>query len=160
MKQQELAKTLQIKPITVLLAEDNVSFRKSVKALIETDEDIDVVGEAKNGREAVELALDLQPEVVVMDIAMPVLNGLQAAHQIRGKSSSIRVIMLSAHPDPEYIEQAFKCGAFGYLIKQSAPQDLIRAIRRVQKGKTFFSASIPKGLRDQWLKASAKRSYC
>ena len=113
MKQQVLAKNLQTKPITVLLAEDNVSFRKSVKALIETDEDIDVVGEAKNGREAVELALGLQPEVVIMDIAMPLLNGLEATQQIVERSSSIRVIILSAHPDPEYIERAFKCGASG-----------------------------------------------
>jgi len=159
MKQQVLAKNLQMKPITVLLAEDNVSFRKSVKALIETDEDINVVGEAKNGREAVEIALDLQPEVVIMDIAMPLLNGLEATQQIVEKSSSIRVIILSAHPDPEYIERAFKCGAFGYLIKQSAPQDLIQAIRRVQDGKFYFSTSIPKGLRDQCLKATSKRSY-
>jgi len=160
MKQQVLAKNLQMKPITVLLAEDNVSFRKSVKALIETDEDINVVGEAKNGREAVEIALDLQPEVVIMDIAMPLLNGLEATQQIVERSSSIRVIILSAHPDPEYIERAFKCGASGYLIKQSAPQDLIQAIRRVQDGKFSFSTSIPKGLRDQCLKATAKRSYC
>ena len=151
---------MQVRPITVLLAEDNVSFLKSVKALIEADGDFEVVGEAKDGREAVGLSLGLLPEVVIMDIAMPFLNGLQATQQIMARSSATRVLILSAHPDPEYIERAFKCGASGYLIKQSAPQDLIQAIRRVQDGKFSFSTSIPKGLRDQCLKATAKRSYC
>ena len=113
-------------------------------------------GEAKDGREAVGLALGLLPKVVIMDIAMPFLNGLQATQQITARSSATRVLILSAHPDPEYIEQALKCGASGYLIKQSAPDDLIQAIRRVQEGKTFFSASISKGLRDQCIKAFGK----
>ena len=156
MKRLYPAKALQVRPITVLLAEDNVSFRKSVKALIEADGDFEVVGEAKDGREAVGLSLGLLPEVVIMDIAMPFLNGLQATQQIMARSSATRVLILSAHPDPEYIERAFKCGASGYLIKQSAPENLIPAIRRVQEGKTFFSASISKGLRDQCLKAFGK----
>ena len=156
MKRLYPAKALQVRPITVLLAEDNVSFRKSVKALIEADGDFEVVGEAKDGREAVGLALGLLPKVVIMDIAMPFLNGLKATQQITARSSATRVLILSAHPDPEYIEQALKCGASGYLIKQSAPDDLIQAIRRVQEGKTFFSASISKGLRDQCLKAFGK----
>jgi DNA-binding NarL/FixJ family response regulator len=156
MKRLDLAKSLPKKPITVLLAEDNVSFRKSVKALIEADGEFEVVGEAKNGREAVDLALGLLPEVVIMDIAMPLLNGLQATQQIMARSSATRVLVLSAHPDPEYIERALKCGASGYLIKQSASEDLIQAIRRVQEGKTYFSASISKSLRDQCLKAFDK----
>ena len=88
MKRLDLAKSLPKKPITVLLAEDNVSFRKSVKALIEADGEFEVVGEAKNGREAVDLALGLLPEVVIMDIAMPLLNGLQATQQIMARSSA------------------------------------------------------------------------
>ena len=103
MKRLYPAKALQVRPITVLLAEDNVSFRKSVKALIEADGDFEVVGEAKDGREAVGLALGLLPKVVIMDIAMPFLNGLQATQQITARSSATRVLILSAHPDPESV---------------------------------------------------------
>src|SRR5476651_2134771 len=101
MKKQDLIVSSTLNQITVLLAEDNKNFRKSLKFLIESDGDIEVVGEAKNGREAVQLTMSLHPEVIVMDIAMPLLNGLQATQMITEASPATRVLILSAHPDPE-----------------------------------------------------------
>ena len=148
MKKQELTDSLALKQITVLLAEDNTIFRKSLKSLIESDGDIKVVGEAKNGREAVQMAINLHPGVIVMDIAMPLLNGLEATRQIMETSPATRVLILSAHPDPEYIKQAVILGASGYLIKQSSTQVLDDAIREVLKGNSIFCAPIAKPLRD------------
>ena len=149
MKRQELIVSLPVKQIAVLLAEDHPSFRKSLKLLVESDGDIKVVGEAKNGREAVRLALSLHPQVIVMDIAMPLLNGLEATRQILETSPTTRVLILSAHPDPEYIKQAVISGASGYLIKQSSTQVLAQAVREVQKGNSFFCAPISKPLRER-----------
>jgi len=149
MKKQPLADSLPVKQITVLLAEDNTIFRKSLKSLIESDGDIKVVGEAKTGREAIQMAKSLRPEVIIMDIAMPLLNGLEATEQIMKTSPAPRILILSAHPDPEYIMQAVLLGASGYLIKQSSTQVLDDAIREVLKGNSFFCAPITKPLRDQ-----------
>ena len=128
MKILESIESLPVKQITVLLAEDHANFRKSLKFLIEADGDIKVVGEAKNGREAVQLTGTLHPEVIVMDIAMPLLNGLQATQQIIENHPATRVLILSAHPDPEYIKQAVTFGASGYLIKQSPTQVLAQSL--------------------------------
>jgi len=133
---------LPIDQIKVLLAEDHAAFRKSLKLLVELEGDIKVVGEAKNGCEAVQLNRSLRPEVIVMDIAMPLLNGLQATRQIMQASPNTRVLILSAHPDPEYIERAMLFGASGYLIKQSSTQFLAKGIREVLRGNTYFSTSI------------------
>lgn len=144
------------KQIRVLLAEDNAPFRKSLKTLIELKGDIEVVGEAKDGLEAVRMAKKLQPNVVVTDIAMPRLNGLQASRQIVENSPTTRVLILSAHADAEYIKQSVLCGASGYLIKQSSPQVLAQAVREVFKGNSFFCAPIAKPLRDQCRKLFGK----
>ena len=149
MKIRKIDDSMPTKQISVLLAEDNANFRKSLKLLVELDGDIDVVGEAKNGSEAVCLTKKLHPEVIVMDIAMPLLNGLQATRQIMDTFPSTRVLILSANSEPEYFIQAVTSGASGYLIKQSSTQFLPQAIREVRKGKTYFSASITKALRDQ-----------
>jgi DNA-binding NarL/FixJ family response regulator len=143
-------------PIRVVLAEDNTSFRKSLKLMIEGEGDIEVVGEAKNGRQAVQLVQKLRPEVVVTDISMPIMNGLEAARQIVKQFSSTRVLVLSAHSEPEYIKQSVQSGASGYLIKQSLPQVLSQAIREVAKGNSFFCAPISKPLRDRCRKAFGK----
>jgi DNA-binding NarL/FixJ family response regulator len=156
MKRLEKIDSLPTKQITVLLAEDNGSFRKSLKLLIESDGDIEVVGEAKNGREAVQLTMSLHPQVIVMDIAMPLLNGLEATRQIMEASPATRVLILSAHPDPEYIKQAVTFGASGYLIKQSSTQVLAQGVREVVKGNSFFCAPIAKPLRDQCRKLFGK----
>lgn len=118
--------------ITVLLAEDHRAYRKSLKLLVETDGDIDVIGEAKNGSEAIRMNKSLHPDVVLMDIAMPLLNGLQATRQIMQALPASKVLILSSHPDPEYIEQAMVFGASGYLLKQSSSEVLAQAIREVQ----------------------------
>jgi len=149
MKTLELIESVPVKQITVLLAEDHASFRKSLKLLIESDGDIKVVGEAKNGREAIRLTERLQPEVIVMDIAMPLLNGLQSTQRIMADFPATRVLILSAHPDPEYIKQAVIFGASGYLIKQSSAHVLAHAVREVIKGNSFFCAPISKPLRDE-----------
>ena len=148
---------MPVKLTTVLLGEDHGNFRKSLKSLIELGGDIEVVGEAKNGREAVQLHMKLQPDVVIMDIAMPLLNGLQATRLIIESSPATKVLILSSHPDPEYIEQAMLYGASGYLIKQSSAPFVIDAIREVLKGKTFFSASISKCLCEESRKVFVKR---
>ena len=147
---------LKSKQITVLLAEDQASFRKSLKLLIELDGDIEVVGEAKNGLEAVRNAKNLKPDAIVMDIAMPLLNGLEATRQIMEILPATRVLILSAHPDPEYIKQAMTLGASGYLLKQSSTQFLAEAIRTVLRNGTYFSQSISKLLRDQCQKLFVK----
>ena len=156
MKNQELIDSLPKKQITVLLTENRANVRKFLKLSVELDGDIEVVGEAKNGREAVQLTKSLHPEVVVMDIAMPLLNGLQATRQIMEIFPATRVLILSAHSDPEYIKQAVISGASGYLIKQSSTQSLAQAVREVQKGNSFFCAPISKPLRDKCRKFFGK----
>jgi len=131
-----------MKRITVLLAEDHMIVREGLRALLDAESDIEVVGEAQTGRQAVQLTKRLRPGVVVMDIAMPLLNGLEATRRILKAVPATRVLILSAHGDDEYIRQVVMLGAAGYLIKQTSADFLSRAIREVQKGNTFFSPSI------------------
>ncbi len=131
-----------MKRITVLLAEDHTIVREGLRALLKVEGDIEVVGEAQTGRQAVQLTRRLRPDVVVMDIAMPLLNGLEATRRILKAAPATRVLILSAHGDDEYIRQVVMLGAAGYLIKQTSADLLSRAIREVQKGNTFFSPSI------------------
>jgi DNA-binding NarL/FixJ family response regulator len=142
-----------MKRITVLLVEDHMVVREGLRVLIEAFGDIEIVGEAKTGREAVQMVKDLRPEIVVMDIAMPLLNGLQATRQILKASPAAKVLILSAHSDPDYVEAVVKVGAMGYLVKQSSSQVVAEAIRELQKGKMFFSPSIAKRLKDEYRKS-------
>jgi DNA-binding NarL/FixJ family response regulator len=128
--------------ITVLLADDHMIVREGLRALLEAEGDISVVGEAETGRQAVQLTKRLRPAVVLMDIAMPLLNGLEATRRILKAAPATKVLILSAHSDDEYIRQVVLLGAAGYLIKQTSADLLSRAIREVQKGKSFFSPSI------------------
>jgi len=137
-----------MKQITVLLAEDHMIVREGLRALLEAEGDIAVVGEAETGRQAVLLARRLRPAVVVMDIAMPLLNGLEATRRIRKAVPTARVLILSAHSDDEYIRQVILLGAAGYLIKQTSADLLSKAIREVEKGNTFFSPSIARRVQD------------
>lgn len=130
--------------ITVLLAEDHEIVREGLRALLQTETDLEVVGEAANGRQAVELVTKLHPDVVVMDIAMPLLNGLEATRQILKIAPATRVLILSAHSDEAYVDQLIGMGAAGYLIKQTAAHILPKAIRAVAAGSIFFSPSIAK----------------
>jgi len=142
-----------MKQITVLLAEDHTIVRQGLRLLIEADGDIKIVGEAKTGREAIRMTGELHPEIVVMDIAMPLLNGIQATRQILKTFPETKVLILSAHSDPEYVEQVVKAGAMGYLLKQSSGEVVAKAIRELQKGKTFFTPSIAKHLKDEYQKS-------
>jgi len=136
-----------MKPITVLLAEDHLMVREGFRSLLKHEHDIEVVGEAETGRQAVQLTRKLRPAVVVMDIAMPLLNGLEATRQIRKAVPETKVLVLSAHSDDAYAEQMIEFGAAGFLLKQNSSHVLATAIREVQKGNTFFSPSISKHLR-------------
>lgn len=138
-----------IGPIRVLLAEDHQIVREGLRKLLEGEPDIEVVGEVFTGRRAVEMVRELRPDVVVMDIAMPRLNGLEATSQIRQFSPETRVLMLSAHSDDAYIERAVELGAAGFLIKQSSVHVLKDAIREAHKGNIFYSPEIARHLHNR-----------
>ena len=127
-----------MKRITVLLAEDHTVVREGFRALLELDGDIKVVGEAKDGRLAVALVKKLRPTVVVMDVAMPLLNGLEATRQILKAVPGTRILILSAHSDDAYIQDAMESGAVGFLLKQASAHVLSEGIREVNAGNVFF----------------------
>jgi DNA-binding NarL/FixJ family response regulator len=133
-----------MKQITVLLAEDHTIVREGFRKMLELEPDIEVVGEAQDGRQAFILAKKLRPDVVLMDIAMPLLNGLEATRQVLKALPAIRVLMLSAHSDDAYVKNAAESGAVGFLLKQTSAHEVCRAIREVHKGKTFFTPSVSK----------------
>ncbi len=143
-----------MKRITVLLAEDHQIVREGFRALLAHEPDIEVVGEAETGRQALQLTRKLRPAVVVMDIAMPLLNGLEATRQIRKDFPQTKVLILSAHSDDAYVEQMAALGAAGFLLKQTSSHALAAAIREVEKGNTFFSPSIAKRARDRGQKST------
>jgi DNA-binding NarL/FixJ family response regulator len=132
--------------ISVLLVEDHMVVREGLKALLEAEGDIKVIGEAENGRQAVELTQKLRPAVIIMDIAMPLLNGLEATRQILKLLPATKIILLSAHKDDAYVEQAAALGAVGYLIKQTSLNALAKVIREVHRGRVFFSPDVAKHL--------------
>lgn len=132
--------------IRILLADDHTVMRAGLRALLERQPDLMVVGEAEDGRQAIDLAESQSPNVVVMDIAMPRLNGIEAARQIVNKRPQTSVVILSMHSDESYVMRALKAGARAYLLKDSAEADLIRAIRAVCDGKSFFSPAVSRML--------------
>lgn len=138
-----------MKKINVLLVDDHTVVRQGLKALLKSEEDIEVIGEAENGRQAVMMAKKTPPDVVVMDVAMPLMNGLEATRQILRSAPNTKVLVLTSYGDDECVAQLMQAGASGYLIKQTAANDLLKAIREVQRGNAFFSPSIAKRLRDQ-----------
>lgn len=138
-----------MKPITVLLADDHNVVREGLRTLLQLESDIEVVGEAETGRKAVRLTKELLPDVVVMDLAMPLLNGLEATKQILKEQPATRIVILSAHGDDAYVEQAIELGVAGYLVKQTSALVLAKAIREVFKGKKFFSPSIARQIENR-----------
>jgi len=137
-----------MKRITVLLAEDHAIVREGLRSLLALDKEIEVLGEAATGRQAVELARKLDPAVVVMDIAMPLLNGFEATRQILLAAPGAKVLVLSAHSDDEYVAHMAAVGASGYLVKQNSGQMLAHAIKEIVAGRPYFSPSIAKRLGD------------
>jgi DNA-binding NarL/FixJ family response regulator len=131
-----------MKKITVLLAEDHMVVREGFRKMLELEDDIEVVGEAQDGRQALAMAKELRPDVVLMDIAMPLLNGLEATRQLLKALPKAKVLVLSAHSDDAYVKTATESGASGFLLKQTSAHDVCRAIREVHDGKTFFTPSI------------------
>jgi len=143
--------------IHILLADDHTVVRKGLRLLLESQPGFHVVADAANGREAVALAADHHPEVVVMDIAMPILNGIEAARQIVAKLPQTAIVFLSMHADESYVLRALKAGARAYLLKDSAEHDLIDAVRAVSEGKAFFSPAISKMLVEDYMRQMQER---
>jgi DNA-binding NarL/FixJ family response regulator len=143
---------MTMNPIKTLLADDHTIVREGLRALLLADKGIEVVGEAHNGREAVDLAAALRPAIVVMDIAMPLLNGLEATKQILIANPGTKVLILSAHSDDAYIDRVIAVGAAGFLIKQTSAQILAKAIHEVMAGNAFYSPQVSKRLREHYQK--------
>ncbi len=135
-----------MKKITILLADDHAVLRHGLRALMVAEPDMEVVGEAETGRQAVELARKLRPAVAIIDIAMPGLNGLEATRQITREVPGTKVIILSSYGEDEYVAQLTEAGATGYLLKQTASSDLLKGIRDVSRGNPVFSPAISKRL--------------
>ena len=138
--------------IRILLADDHTIIRSGLRLLLEQQPDFKVVAEAENGRQAVELVSQHHPEVVVVDIGMPQLNGIEATQQILSLDPRTHVVILSMHSDEGYVLRALKAGAQAYILKNSADADLIRAIRTVSEGKSFFSPVISKMLLEDYIR--------
>lgn len=135
-----------MKRITVLLAEDHTIVREGFRKMLELEADIEIVGEAQDGRQTVALARKLLPNVVLMDIAMPQLNGLEATRQLLKILPATKVLILSAHGDDAYVKDATAAGAVGFVLKQTSAHVVCEAIREVQKGNTFFCAAVARRL--------------
>jgi two-component system response regulator NreC len=146
-----------MRKIRIVLADDHKLMRSGLRVLLEQQQDFAVVGEASDGREAVTLVSSQKPDVLVMDIGMPNLNGIEAAAQITQNHPEISVVMLSMHSDESYVLRALKAGAKGYLLKDSAETDLIRAVHSVAEGKSFFSPAVSKVLLNDYVR-KLKRS--
>lgn len=140
--------------IRVLLAEDHTIVRKGLRSLLDSEADIEVAGEAEDGRQALRKVEQLLPDVVVMDITMPGLNGLEATRQIKKRFPEVKVLILTVHTSEEYVRQMLRVGASGYLIKRAAPAELITAIRAAQRGDAFLSPSISRKVVEEYLQHS------
>jgi len=141
-----------MKKLRILLADDHVVVRTGLRALLERQPNLEVVGESENGRETVELVASLGPDVVVMDVAMPVLNGIEATKTILTQRPATAVVILSMHADESYVMRALKAGARGYLLKDSAAADLISAIQAVSQNKSFFSPKVSRILAEDYVR--------
>ncbi|MBP1647140.1 MAG: TRAP-type C4-dicarboxylate transporter, periplasmic solute-binding protein [Bacteroidetes bacterium] len=141
------------KTIKLLIADDHTIVRRALISLLSLNERMEVVGEAADGRVAVELADRLEPDVVLMDISMPALNGLEATRQIRKQSPSVKILILTAHDNEEYVLEVVRSGANGYILKNCAAEDLYNAIVSIHSGHAFFSPSVSKILADDYVRS-------
>jgi DNA-binding NarL/FixJ family response regulator len=138
------------KKTTVVLCDDHAVFREGLRLLLETAGDIEVVGEAANGHRALDEATRLKPDVILMDVAMPLLNGVEAARLIAREAPAVKVIILSSYSDEQYVRHAVAAGVAGYVMKETASNDIFQAIRETSKGKAYFSPMIALRLARQW----------
>ena len=138
--------------ISVLLAEDHAIVRKGLRSLLDDETGITVIGEAADGREAVDKVQQLCPDVVVMDIMMPFLNGLGATRQIVRRCPGVKVLILTMHTNEEYVLQILRAGASGYVVKQAAPEELIAAIRAVHRGDSFLSPVVSRKVIEEYVR--------
>ena len=139
--------------INIVLADDHVLVRKGIKAMLETDTDIQVIGEANNGTEALEAAKKLRPDILVLDIRMPEMNGLEAAAKLDAYSPSTKAVILSMHDSEEYVLQALDSGAYGYLLKDTDKSEFVKALRQVHGGTKYFSGAVSNVLANRILDA-------
>ena len=143
--------------IRILLADDHTLVRHGFRKILEDRPEWEIVAEASDGRDAVRQAIAVRPDVAVLDIGMPLLNGIDATRQLVRRLPDIRVLILSMHADEAYITQALKAGARGYLLKDSADSDLIRAITALASGKSFFSPAVSKVMLDDYVRHLAEK---
>ena len=141
-----------MKKLRILLADDHIVMRTGLRALLERQPNLEVVGECENGRETVALAASLEADVVVMDVGMPVLSGIEATQTIVTQNPNVAVVILSMHADESYVMRALKAGARGYLLKDSAAADLIGAIQAISQGKSFFSPKVSRILAEDYVR--------
>ena len=141
-----------MRKLRILLADDHIVMRTGLRALLERQPNLEVVGESENGRETVALAASLKPDVVVMDVGMPVLSGIEATQTIVTQNPTVAVVILSMHADESYVMRALKAGARGYLLKDSAAADLIGAIQAISQGKSFFSPKVSRILAEDYVR--------
>src|SRR5689334_12193236 len=139
-----------MKRIRILLADDHAVVRQGFKMILSAQPDMDIVGEAGNGREAVELAESLTPDIVVMDVAMPELNGIEATRRLAASVPHTRVVALSMHKDSVYVREILRAGARGYLLKDSPPADLLAAVRSVASGQSYLSPAVSNAVLDDY----------
>lgn len=144
-------------PLRILVADDHTLVRQGLRKILESQPGWVVVGEAGDGRDAVQQTMELQPDVVIMDIAMPRLNGVEALQQIERRHPNTRVLVLSMYSDEAYVTRAVRAGAAGYLLKDSADVDLIQAVGAVSEGKSFFSPAVARVLLDEYVRQLAER---
>lgn len=138
--------------IRVLLVDDHALLRATLRSVLENAPDIEIIAEAANGRDAVRLIMEQQPDVVLLDIAMPIMNGLDVARMVKGYAH-VRIVILSMHADEEYVEQALQAGAVGYVLKDAIKIDALLAVQAAARGERYFSAQVSRDVIDEYLRS-------
>jgi DNA-binding NarL/FixJ family response regulator len=146
-----------LKPLRILLGDDHTLVRQGIRKIIEEHKAWTVIGEAQDGRELVRKALEEEPDLILLDVAMPLLNGIEATRQIMRKLPAVKVLVLSMHADEAYIIQALQAGARGYLLKDSADAELVRAVTAVSEGKSYFSPNVAAIMLDDYVRHLAEK---